>query len=200
MLQSAAICGPIDWSLPRSVNDSEPASRVQSCRATDSRAIGHPVGGNPTQYAVEKAIAQMNLDWRFLSLEVTPEGLADAVRGMRAMGFRGGTIASPHRRDVLPLLDDATTIANLLGSVNFIRGVENHLVGDNAEARGLIEALCRIADPAGMRCLVLDAGDLARAVTAELPKPATPRSASPIRRRNEPHGCRIVCGQVPRRL
>jgi len=130
--------------------------------------LASPVGGNPTQYAVEKAFAAMNLDWRFLSLEVAPEGLADAVRGMRAMGFRGGAIANPHRRAVLPLLDDATNIANLLGSANFIRGVENHLLGDNTEGRGLLEALRRLADPAGKRCLLLDACEMGRAVAAEL--------------------------------
>ena len=129
--------------------------------------LASPVGGNPTQYAVEKAFAQMGLDWRFLSFEVAPEGLADAVRGMRAMGFRGGTIANPHRRAALPLLDDATHIATLLGSVNFVRGVENRLLGDNTEGRGALEAIRRIADPAGKRCLVLDAGETGRAVAAE---------------------------------
>lgn len=129
--------------------------------------LAFPVGGNPTQYAVEKAFAQMNLDWRFLSFEVAPEGLSDAVRGMRAMGFHGGSIANPHRRAVLPLLDDATHVATLLGSVNFIRGVENHLLGDNTEGRGMAEAVRRVADPAGKRCLVLDAGEAGRAVAAE---------------------------------
>ncbi len=130
--------------------------------------LASPVGGNPTQYAVEKAFAHMGLDWRFLSFEVAPEGLADAVRGMRAMGFRGGTIANPHRRAVLPLLDDATHVASLLGSVNFVRGVENGLLGDNTEGRGALEAVRSIADPAGKRCLVLGAGDVGRAVAAEL--------------------------------
>jgi shikimate dehydrogenase len=130
--------------------------------------LASPVGGNPTQYAVEKAFAAMNLDWRFLSLEVSPEGLADAVKGMRAMGFRGGAIANPHRRAVLPLLDEATQIADLLGSVNFIRGVENHLLGDNTEGRGLLEAVRRLVDPAGRRCLIFDAGEIGKAVTAEL--------------------------------
>ena len=130
--------------------------------------LASPVGGNPTQYAVEKAFAAMNLDWRFLSLEVSPDGLADAVKGMRAMGFRGGAIANPHRRAVLSLLDEATHIADLLGSVNFVRGVENHLLGDNTEGRGLLEAIRHIVDPAGKRCLVFDAGEIGKAVTAEL--------------------------------
>ena len=93
-----------------------------------------PVGGNPRQYVVEKAFAHLNLDWRFLSLEVAPAGLADAVRGMRAMGFRGGTIADPHCRTVLPLLDGATDTAALLGSVNLVRSEENRLQGDNTHS------------------------------------------------------------------
>ena len=127
-----------------------------------------PVGGNPVQYVVEKAFARLNLDWRFLSLEVTSEGLADAVRGMRAMGFRGGTIADPHRRTILPLLDGTTDTAALLGSVNLILGGENGLRGDNTEGRGLVESLRRVTDPVGKRCLILDAGELALAVAVEL--------------------------------
>ncbi len=130
--------------------------------------LAYPVGGNPIQYVVEKAFAHLNLDWRFLSLEVAPEGLADAVRGMRAMGFRGGTTADPHRRTVLPLLDSATDTAALLGSVNLVVGEENRLRGDNTEGRGLVESLRRITDPAGKRCLILDAGELAQAVAVEL--------------------------------
>ena len=130
--------------------------------------LAHPVGGNPMQYVVEKAFAHLNLDWRFLSLEVVPEGLADAVRGMRAMGFRGGTMADPHRRTVLSLLDSATDTAALLGSVNLVVGEDNRLRGDNTEGRGLVESLRRMTDPAGKRCLILDAGDLAQAVAVEL--------------------------------
>ncbi len=127
-----------------------------------------PVGGNPMQYVFEKAFAHQNLDWRFLSLEVSPEGLADAVRGMRAMGFRGGTIAEPHRRSIFPLLDGASDTAALLGSVNLVVGEENRLRGDNTEGRGLVESLRRVTDPAGKRCLILDAGELAVAVAVEL--------------------------------
>ena len=127
-----------------------------------------PVGGNPLQFVVEKAFARLNLDWRFVSLEVSPEGLADALRGMRAMGFRGGTIADPHRRTILPLLDSTSPAAALLGSVNLVVGEENRLRGDNTEGRGLVESLRRTTDPAGKRCLVLDAGELAQAVAAEL--------------------------------
>ena len=44
-----------------------------------------PVGGNPTQYMIEKALVHHDLDWRFLTFEVAPEKLADAVRGLKAL-------------------------------------------------------------------------------------------------------------------
>ena len=60
--------------------------------------FGQPVAGNPTQYVMEKAYVKAGLDWRYLTLEVSPEGLADAVRGAKAMGFRGFNCTKPIRK------------------------------------------------------------------------------------------------------
>ena len=60
--------------------------------------MGQPVAGNPTQFMMERAFAAAGLDWRYLTLEVAPEQLPDAVRGLRAMGFRGGNFTIPHKR------------------------------------------------------------------------------------------------------
>ncbi len=57
--------------------------------------LAYPVGGNPTQYLVERVFAHHDLDWRYLTFEVRPEDLGDAVRGLRALGFRGGHCAGP---------------------------------------------------------------------------------------------------------
>lgn len=124
-------------------------SRVQPRGATHLGATGLPGRRQPPAICGRKGLRHLNLDWRFLSLEVTPECLADAVRGMRAMGFRGGAVADPHRRTVLPLLDSATDTAALLGSANIVTGQENRLRGDNTEGRGLVESLRRVTDPAG---------------------------------------------------
>src|SRR5262245_43599091 len=49
--------------------------------------FGQPVAENPTQVMIEAAFRHMGLDWRYLTLEVSPANLSDAVRGARAMGF-----------------------------------------------------------------------------------------------------------------
>jgi len=130
--------------------------------------LAHPVGGNPTQYMMEKAFAYHDLDWRYLTFEVGANDLADAVRGMKALGFRGGHCADPHKESVIPLLDRVTDSAATVGSVNLVFRDGDALVGDNAEGRGVAEALRGATDPAGKRIVLLGAGRLARAAALEL--------------------------------
>jgi shikimate dehydrogenase len=130
--------------------------------------LSHPVSGNPTQYMMEKALAHHQLDWRYLSLDISPENIEDAVRGIRAMGFSGGHCADPHKQTVIPLLDRLTEKAEMIGAVNLIFREENELVGENTEGRGFIESLGRMTDPAGKNVVLLGAGRMARAVGVEL--------------------------------
>jgi shikimate dehydrogenase len=130
--------------------------------------LGQPVAGNPAQFMMEKAFARHEMDWRYLSLDVAPEDLGDAVRGLRAMGFRGGNCADPHRQAILPLVDRCGEVAQRTGVVNCILREHRELVGENTEGRGLVEALRRRIDPAGKRIVLLGAGRMARAVGVEL--------------------------------
>ncbi len=130
--------------------------------------LGHPIAGNPTQFMMERAFARHEMDWRYLSVEVLPEDLGDAVRGIRAMGFRGGHCADPHKEAILPLLDRLGEVARHTGAVNLLIREGRDLVGDNTEGRGLIESLRRRVDPAGKRVVLLGAGRRARAVGVEL--------------------------------
>jgi shikimate dehydrogenase len=130
--------------------------------------LGQPVAGNPTQFMMEKAFARHEIDWRYLSLEVSPEDLGDAVRGLRAMGFRGGNCADPHKQAIIPLLDRTTEVAQRTGVVNCFLREHRELVGENTEGRGLVEALRRRIDPAGKRIALIGAGRMARAIGVEL--------------------------------
>jgi shikimate dehydrogenase len=130
--------------------------------------FGQPVAGNPTQYMIEKAFAHHGLEWRYLTLEVAPEDLADAVRGMRAMGFRGGNITKPHKIAVIELLNRVSEAAALAGAVNCVVSEGKELVGENTDGKGFIESLRGVADPTGKRVVLLGAGGAARAIGVEL--------------------------------
>jgi shikimate dehydrogenase len=130
--------------------------------------LGQPIAGNPAQFMMEKAFARREMDWRYLSVEVAPEELGDAVRGIRAMGFRGGNCADPHKEVILPLLDRIGDVARHTGAVSCLLRDGRELVGENTEGRGLMEALRRRVDPAGKRVVLLGAGRIARAIGVEL--------------------------------
>ncbi len=130
--------------------------------------MGQPVTGNPSQFMMERAFAAARLDWRYLTLEVAPENLGDAVRGMRAMGFRGGNFTLPHKVAVIEHLDRLSEAAELMGAVNCVSIEEGTLVGENTDGKGFVESLRQITDPAGKRVALFGAGGAARAIAVEL--------------------------------
>jgi shikimate dehydrogenase len=130
--------------------------------------FGQPVDENPTQPMVEAAFAAAGLDWRYLTIEVAPEALADAVRGARAMGFRGFNCTIPHKVAVVEHLDRLSEAAALIGAVNCVVREGDRLLGENTDGAGFLAALRRRRDPDGARVVLLGAGGAARAIAVEL--------------------------------
>lgn len=130
--------------------------------------FGQPVAENPTQWMIERAFAHHGLAWRYVTLEVAPRNLADAVRGMRAMGFRGANCTIPHKVAVIEHLDELSDAARRIGAVNCIVRRGDRLLGENTDGKGFLQSLRSVADPRGMRSVLLGAGGAARAVGVEL--------------------------------
>jgi len=130
--------------------------------------MGQPVAGNPTQFMMERAFADCGLDWRYLTLEVPAEALGDAVRGMKAMGFRGGNFTIPHKVAVIEYLDGLSQAAELMQAVNCVHYDDGQLIGENTDGKGFVQSLREITDPAGKRVVILGAGGAARAIGVEL--------------------------------
>ncbi|OYP36381.1 hypothetical protein [Rhodopirellula sp. MGV] len=51
--------------------------------------LGHPIAGNPAQFALERAFDALHLPWRVFSCDVSPERLGEAIEGAVILGFRG---------------------------------------------------------------------------------------------------------------
>lgn len=130
--------------------------------------IACPVAGNPTHYLVEQAFAHKDLDWRFMTFEVEPERLGDAMRGIRALGFHGVKIGEPFHESVIEHVDSLTDRARKCGSVNCITAEGESLVGDNTEGAALVELVRREVNVLGKQAMVVGAGRLARAAAHAL--------------------------------
>src|SRR5262245_36837452 len=130
--------------------------------------LGQPVAGNPTQYMMEKAFAAAGLDWQYLTCEVPPDKLADAMMGIRALGFKGANFTIPHKVAVIEHLDSLSPAAQVMGAVNCVNRVGSQLIGENTDGKGFYQSLRGACDPAGLSLVVLGAGGAARAIAVEL--------------------------------
>ena len=132
--------------------------------------FGHPVAENPTIVMQEAAFKALDLNWRYLTIEVYPEDLADAFKGLRAFNMQGINLTIPHKVEVLKYLDEVAEDARLMGAVNTVRREGAKLIGENTDGKGFLRSLREDAkvDPSGKQVVVLGAGGAARAITVEL--------------------------------
>lgn len=127
-----------------------------------------PAAENPTVVMIEAAYRELGLNWRYLNCEVHPDHLGDAVRGARAMGWRGFNCSIPHKVAVIEHLDALGESARIIGAVNTVVRNGDALIGENTDGKGFVKALNEVVDPAGKAVLVFGAGGAARAVAVEL--------------------------------
>jgi shikimate dehydrogenase len=130
--------------------------------------LGCPAAGNPAQYLFERMIAAAGLDWQFVTLDVQPERIAEAIQGMAAMGLRGALLAGPLRATALAHVTSASPSATFAGAVGLVERQPTGIVGHVTDGRGVLEALRSHIDPAGATVLIIGAGAAARATALEL--------------------------------
>src|SRR5690242_9646594 len=139
-------------------------------RAELVACFGQPVDENPTGAMQEAAFRAMGLNWRYLTVEVAPARLGEAIGGVRAFGMRGVNLTIPHKVAVMEHLDAIAPDAAVIGAVNTVRREGDRLIGENTDGKGFLRGVRQDArvDPKGKRAVVLGAGGAARAIVTEL--------------------------------
>ena len=132
--------------------------------------FGHPAAENPGVVIQEAAFRALGLNlWRFLTIDVDPDKLEDAIKGLKAFKMRGINCTIPHKINVIPYLDELSESARLIGAVNTIVNTDGKLFGENTDGKGFMESLEQNGvDPKGKKIVILGAGGAARAVSVEL--------------------------------
>lgn len=131
-------------------------------------SFAQPAAENPTVAMIEAAFAHHGLQWRYINVEVAPRDLGDAVRGARAMGWRGFNCSIPHKVAVIAHLDALGQSAQIIGAVNTIVRQGDRLIGENTDGRGFVAALRTVVNPRGKSVVLFGAGGAARAVAVEM--------------------------------
>jgi shikimate dehydrogenase len=131
-------------------------------------SLSEGAAGNPTGVMMEAVFAHHGLPWRYINMEVPASALGDAVRGARAMGFRGFNCSIPHKVAVIPHLDALGRSAEIMGAVNCVVRRGDQFVGENTDGKGFLRSLETVLAPAGREFVILGAGGAARAIAVEL--------------------------------
>jgi shikimate dehydrogenase len=113
------------------------------------------------------AFQALGLPYVYQAFDVQPQNLAEAVRGMRALGFRGFNVTIPHKVAVMSLLDEQSEEATGIGAVNtVVIGEDGKLYGTNTDGLGYLRSLREETGIhlRGAKVVLLGAGGAARAV------------------------------------
>jgi shikimate dehydrogenase len=132
--------------------------------------LGWPLEHTLSPAIHNAAFRRLGMDCVYYAWPVAPEDLADAIRGIRALGALGANVTMPHKQAVVEHLDDISGDAQELGAVNTIQLYGSKLIGHNTDVAGFREFLEGDAGVKldGRRALVLGAGGAARAVVKAL--------------------------------
>jgi shikimate dehydrogenase len=117
---------------------------------------------------LEKAFAMADLDWRFLTFQVSANDFEAALRGARIFDFQGVMLAKPHRGAVHQYVEFKTDAARLSGQVNCLERRGKELRGHNTEGQALRRLVEGSLPLKGVAATVLGSGRLVKSLVAEL--------------------------------
>ena len=107
-----------------------------------------------------------------MPLPVPPEHLAQALRALPALGFRGFNLTLPHKQAALAIVDRVDPLARRIGAMNtVVVAVDGSLEGSNTDVFGFRENLRERAPDwkaSAGPAIILGAGGAARAIVAAL--------------------------------
>jgi shikimate dehydrogenase len=148
----------------------EPVAPRIGGRTRLAGVIGWPVSGSLSPVIHNAAFAALGLDWAYVPLPVPPGRVAEAIAGLRALGFAGANVTMPYKTEATQAVERLSEDAALLEAVNTVVVGGDEIEGANTDAPGFDRVLRSDAgfDPSGRRALVFGAGGAARACVLAL--------------------------------
>lgn len=142
-------------------------------RTRQSRMLGL-IGGKVTQSLSDQThnftMRKLNLDAVYVKMRVEPDELESFLELAKRVGFHGLSVTMPLKEKILPLLDEVSKEAKIIGATNTLHLKQGRWIGSNTDGRGALDAIetrKRVADQTGV---VIGAGGAARAIVYEAKK------------------------------
>ncbi|MCP4142098.1 MAG: shikimate dehydrogenase [Chloroflexi bacterium] len=136
--------------------------------------IGYPISASVSPQIHSAALKEAGLKGEYKLYPIAPDdiqGLKDLLAKVRSGELQGLNVTIPHKQNVIPLMDELSDTAKIIGAVNTIVLKDSKLIGDNTDAPGFSNDLQNLLGQKELRnqnALILGSGGAARAVTYAL--------------------------------
>jgi shikimate dehydrogenase len=127
--------------------------------------IGDPIAHTLSPVIHGAVFETLGVEEAYGSLRVPRSGLRNFLENVRESKVMGFNVTQPHKRDVIPFLDEVEEEARLCGAVNTVLVREGRLSGFNTDMGGLLASLKEAGHGfRGENVVVLGAGGASRGV------------------------------------
>jgi shikimate dehydrogenase len=141
-------------------------------KARVAGVMGWPIAHSKSPRLHGYWLQEYGIDGAYVPLPVPPSRVAEAVRALPALGFRGANVTLPHKEAALAAADFADDIARRIGAANtLVVHEDGRIEARNTDAFGFLENIRAEApywQPAAAPAVVLGAGGSSRAILVAL--------------------------------
>lgn len=135
--------------------------------------LGHPIGHSKSPALHNAAYTALELDFQYQAIDIDLAELPTFFKQVRVEGhWFGLSVTMPLKNAAAALVDELTPVARILGSVNTVVISENdgvtHLLGDNTDVAGIVNALRHAGVGERPRGAILGGGGTAVSAVAAL--------------------------------
>lgn len=132
--------------------------------------IGSPIQHSMSPLIHNDAFLHLGIDAYYHAFHVAPKDLDVAVNGLKALGVSGFNVTIPHKKAIIPLLDEIEETALKIGAVNTVVNENGKWKGYNTDGPGYVAALKQVTETENKHILIIGAGGAARAIFYSLLK------------------------------
>lgn len=131
--------------------------------------LGYPIRHSRSPHMHNSSFRHLGLDFVYLVFEVDNNNLEDAINAMRTLDVTGFNVTMPNKQKVIPLLDELSVEAKIIGAVNTVHHKDGKLIGYNTDGKGFVDSLNdQGIDPKGKTFCIVGAGGAGTAVSVQL--------------------------------
>ncbi|MDQ8188893.1 shikimate dehydrogenase [Roseibacillus persicicus] len=141
--------------------DDQATLNPEGAKPAKLAVIGHPVAHSQSPQLHQPALDALDIDARYIRLDLEPGELPAAFAKMKELGFVGTNVTVPHKFEALSACTDLDPAAEALGAVNTVLfGDGEDLLGFNTDGPGFVRAIREefSVDVRDLRIMIVGAG------------------------------------------